>query len=128
MFMRKSISGIVIKEGRKLLLVRKKDIWILPGGKLEPEESNLDCLFREFKEELPDVKINEFYYYGSFKGKTPHKKDRLKTEAYFVNISGEAGKPSGEINDLEWVEDFSNYNISDITNKVIKSLRKKDYL
>ncbi len=125
--MRKAVSGLVRRAG-KVLLVRKNETWILPGGQLEKGESDIACLCREFKEELPSVKIEDITYYNSFIGRTPHKKDILKTEVYCVDISEGIGKPAGEINGAEWVGDFSNYNVSDITKKVIKSLKEKDYL
>ena len=56
--MRKAISGLVIRD-EKLLLVRKNETWILPGGKPEKKESEIECLCREFKEELPSVEIED---------------------------------------------------------------------
>ncbi|MCK4647599.1 NUDIX domain-containing protein [Candidatus Pacearchaeota archaeon] len=125
--MRKAVRGLAIRDG-KVLLVRKNETWILPGGKPEKRESDIECLCREFKEELPSVEIENISYYDSFAGRTPHKKDMLKAEVYFVDISEGIGKPSKEINCVKWVSDFPDYNISDITSKVIKSLREKDYL
>ncbi len=125
--MRKAICGLVLRDG-KVLLVRKKETWILPRGKPEPGESEIECLCREFKEELPSVEIEDISYYDSFVGETLHKKDMLKADVYFVEISEGIGKPAKEINDARWVGDFSNYNISDITNKIINSLKEKDYL
>ena len=125
--MRKAVSGLAIRDG-KILLVRKNKTWILPGGKPEKGESDIECLCREFREELPGTQIEDIKYYGSFIGETPHKKDTLEADVYFVDISEGVGKPSREINGVEWVDDFPYYNISDITSKVIKSLKENNYL
>jgi len=55
--MKQVIQGIVVEDGH-VLLVRKNDAWIFPGGKLEEGESHLACLAREFREELSGTKIN----------------------------------------------------------------------
>ena len=54
--MRTAIGAAIINEG-KLLIVRKKQSWILPGGKPEPGESDLDCLCREVGQELSGTKL-----------------------------------------------------------------------
>ena len=46
--MNKAIRLVVI-EDKKLLLVRKRDSWILPGGKPNEDEGGLECLLREIK-------------------------------------------------------------------------------
>lgn len=125
--MRKAVNLAVICEG-EILLVRKKDVWILPGGKPKKEESNLDCLVREFKEELSGTKIIINSYYKPFVGETPYKKDNLKAEVYFGKIKEKLGKPSSEIRDRRFVSDFEKYNLSDITEKIINSLIEDNYL
>ena len=60
--MRIAISAVII-ERDKLLLVKKRNSWILPGGKIEKNEGNLECLSREVSEELSGTKIcNEKFY------------------------------------------------------------------
>jgi len=47
-----SVKGVVIRDGRVVLLENERDEWELPGGKLEPEESPRACVVREISEEL----------------------------------------------------------------------------
>ena len=49
--MKKVIDLIFLKDNG-VLFVKKKDFWILPGGKLEYGEKDISCLERELKEEL----------------------------------------------------------------------------
>lgn len=54
----KVVVGALVREGRVLLVHRRRDkrarpdLWDLPGGLIEPGESELDALTRELHEEL----------------------------------------------------------------------------
>jgi 8-oxo-dGTP pyrophosphatase MutT (NUDIX family) len=47
-----SVKGVVIREGRVLLLRNERDEWELPGGKLELGEDPESCVAREITEEV----------------------------------------------------------------------------
>jgi 8-oxo-dGTP pyrophosphatase MutT (NUDIX family) len=47
-----SVKGVVIRDGKVVLLRNERDEWELPGGKLELSESPERCLAREIAEEL----------------------------------------------------------------------------
>jgi 8-oxo-dGTP pyrophosphatase MutT (NUDIX family) len=62
-----SVKGVVIRDGRVILLRNERDEWELPGGKLELSESPERCLAREMAEELrleiaPDRILNSWIY------------------------------------------------------------------
>jgi len=125
--MRIAINAVVIQKGN-ILLVKKRSTWILPGGKPEGEESDIQCLIREItKEEIPGTRLTNFKFYGEFTGKTPHRGDILLAKVYLAEIQGKI-KPDAEIVDVEWVKKPENYNLSEITEKIIKDLRNKGYL
>lgn len=125
--MKTAISAAVIQNG-KLLLVRKGETWILPGGKPNSKESDLECLSREFNEELSGTEIENIKYYNDFIGKTPHKGDILRVEVYFADVKGKVYPPRKEISEYEWVKDFAQYNLSEITSKVVDSFEQDGYL
>ena len=47
-----SVKGVIIRDGKVILLRNERDEWELPGGKLELSESPEQCLAREMSEEL----------------------------------------------------------------------------
>ncbi|MGL4336436.1 MAG: NUDIX hydrolase [Turicibacter sp.] len=54
--------AVIINEEKKVLLVKRRDypIWDLPGGRVDPGESVVDCAIREAKEETGvDIKVME---------------------------------------------------------------------
>jgi 8-oxo-dGTP pyrophosphatase MutT (NUDIX family) len=47
-----SIKGVLLIDGRVVLLKNERDEWELPGGKLDPGETPETCVVREIDEEL----------------------------------------------------------------------------
>jgi ADP-ribose pyrophosphatase YjhB (NUDIX family) len=60
--LRTAINAVIIEDG-KILLVRKRQTWILPGGKPGINESDLECLCREIREELSGTQLDNIRYY-----------------------------------------------------------------
>ena len=127
--MRKAINLLVLKN-KEILLVRKGKVWILPGGKPERDESDLECLCREVKEEVGVDSVVENFY-NSFTGKTPHKGDLLQAEVYFgwLKYDKQLFQREGDsIKEAKFVKQPLNYPLSEITRKIIGSLVKDGYL
>ena len=124
------IHGAVI-ERKKLLLVRKGEIYIFPGGKMEQDETEEQCLKREFREELRETEINVLDFYGDFDGLTPFSRRMIRSRVYFAEIAGELKGVSStdKINGYEFVsfDSLKNFTISDISRKVIAALHKDKY-
>ncbi|MFJ4651139.1 NUDIX domain-containing protein [Nocardia sp. NPDC088792] len=46
-----SVKGVVVRDGRVLLLKNERNEWELPGGRIEPHEPPEECVAREIAEE-----------------------------------------------------------------------------
>ena len=63
----------------------------------------------------------------ALEGITPHRKDVLLAKVYFADIEGKI-KSGAEIVEAKWVKDTEDYNLSNITRKVINHLKQGGYL
>ena len=127
--MRRAVSGAFIRK-EKILLVRKRNTWILPGGKPEQEDKNdMATLIREVKEELPNLEIKQesLFYFDVFQGITPHEEDTLLAKVFVGEASGGI-ETANEINDSGWFEKPKEKNLSDITGKIVRALEYDEYL
>lgn len=98
------IAGILLKD-KKFLMVRKYDEphFIMPGGRVEEEETEEETLKRELKEEL-NVELKSMKFFKTYE--TKHFRDKNKTvimETYFVEVEGTPEKTS-EINEVIWID------------------------
>jgi 8-oxo-dGTP diphosphatase len=98
-------AAVVIEHGR-LLLVRKRgtSAFMLPGGKLEPGESDRDCLLREIEEELGAAPRAELAHLGTFEADAANEPDcRIVARVYRASLMIEP-RTSGEIEELAWYD------------------------
>jgi ADP-ribose pyrophosphatase YjhB (NUDIX family) len=90
--MAKSSKLVAAKRGRVLLVRRKRDgLWMFPGGRKRPRESDKDCLRREIKEELPKLKVGRLRLWKEVKSKNS-RSGRKMNDAIFV-----AAKATGRL-------------------------------
>jgi 8-oxo-dGTP pyrophosphatase MutT (NUDIX family) len=120
------IALLVIRDGR-ILLCRKRhstSLLILPGGCREPGESALECLERELREELGDVKLASADRIGAYSDHAagdPTKTVRI--ELYLGELIGTPA-PHSEIAELIWfapADDWSQLAPS-LANKILPDL------
>ncbi len=98
-------GGIVVRSNPKPLIAivrrRRDDAWVLPKGKLKPNEKPIAAAKREATEETgSDVRVHEFLglisYLGGHGPKIAH--------FWRMQAVGEPlGKPTGDIKAVDWV-------------------------
>src|SRR5258708_38674490 len=68
----KSSKLVAAKRGRILLVRRRRDrLWMFPGGRRRGRETEKDCLRREIREELPELKLGRLKIWKEVKAKNP---------------------------------------------------------
>lgn len=128
------IGLLFIRNGR-LLLCRKKrgtQLLILPGGRLEPGESALECLAREVCEELGGATISAATFIGTYVDVAASDGGPSKTVAidlYAADLIGEA-QASSEIAELVWFSpgDDETLLAPSLRNKILPDLRLRRLL
>ena len=96
------IGAIIINDGKLLMLKGKghKELWT-PGGKIEKNENDEECLRRELKEEI-GVEIVNFKFYKEYIAKSFYHNYMLRNKIYIVSIKGKL-KPLNEIEKFYWL-------------------------
>jgi len=107
-------AGLVVNEQGRVMMSRDfgAKYWSFPGGGKDSEdESDFECLKREFKEEMDiELKEEDIRFYcetpefpaANDPGKT------VKSFFYFVDLHGQEPKPMAEVETIKWfsIEDF----------------------
>jgi 8-oxo-dGTP diphosphatase len=65
-------------------------LWMFPGGQKRARESEKDCLRREIKEELPNLKLGRLKLWKEVKAKNRHSGRKMNDAIFVVSkISGD---------------------------------------
>jgi 8-oxo-dGTP diphosphatase len=101
------IGALILRDGRVLLCRKRRDTsrLILPGGRIEPGESDVACLARELREELGDVTLARAERIGAYQDRAalddPSAVKTVRITLYRCEIAGEPA-PAAEIGELIW--------------------------
>lgn len=108
------IGGIILKD-KKLLVVQKRTKdnrpeYIIPGGKREGKETDIETLARELKEEI-QVDLKGVKPFGGFDDIAIFENIPIHIEVYIADIEGEP-KCDSEIKSLVWIDrNYKDYGI-----------------
>lgn len=125
------IALLYWKDG-KILSTRSKgkDAYYFPGGKREGNETDIETLKREIREELSvEIKEESVKYYGTFEAQAHGKAEGIlvRMTCYIAEWDGEIA-PSAEIQEIRWLS-YSDINIVSPVDKLIfEDLKSKNYL
>ncbi len=99
-------SALFMNDRNETLLVRKKGTthFIQPGGKIAPEETAVQALLREVKEELEyDIIEKQIEYIGEFSSTAIYEKNCRVTSKLFLIKGHFTPMPKREIEEARWV-------------------------
>jgi 8-oxo-dGTP diphosphatase len=97
--------GLAVLNGERLLVVRKRgdSLFILPGGKPEGTEGDLEALSREVKEEL-GCAVGSPSFAGVFSNRAAGVKDAAVVVRLYCGELHGIPTPQAEIEELAWVD------------------------
>jgi len=128
--------GLLVLRDDRLLLCRKShdtSKLILPGGRIEAGESDLECLAREVREELGDVSLEAVEYLGTYQDRAafddPSIVKTLRIALYRGRLRGQP-TPAAEIAELVWFgPDSDRRDLTPILlNRILPDLIARDLL
>lgn len=122
---KKVIASVIVKKGKILIAQRgKKDSlygkWEFPGGKMEENETETECLIRELHEELGiKAKIGPYICSSFFE----HNSQTIEMRAYFVYAYSGKVMPIEHL-EIRWInkEELICYDMPDPDKPIVEKL------
>ncbi len=117
------IVDIIVERKGKILLTKKGDFWILPGGEIEPGEDEMQCLERIVAVEINDQVSSVFRKLEKpIRGLSPVRGGDVEVSAYIGEISS---TKMSEVRDCNayWFsrESIPSIRLSNITKEVLNA-------
>ncbi len=125
------LAFIYLKDGRVLeTLSSGKDVWYIPGGKREDDESDIEALVREVKEELDvDLIVNTIVHYGTFETQAHGKPEgtMVRMTCYTADFNGVL-TPTSEIEKMDYFTYADKHRTSPVDHLIFDDLYSKGLL
>lgn len=84
------VVDIIVERKGMILLVKRGDFWILPGGEIEPGEDEMECLKEVVSREMNDSVACVFRKLEkTIKGPSPVRPGEVEVSVYVGDISSE---------------------------------------
>ena len=116
------VVDIIVERKGMILLIKRGDFWILPGGEIEPDADEMQCLEEVVSREMKDQVSTIFRKLEkTIKGPSPVRDDDVEVSVYVGDISS---KKMSDVKDCNahWFsrESMSAIRLSNITKDVLE--------
>jgi ADP-ribose pyrophosphatase YjhB (NUDIX family) len=99
--MAKASKLVAARRGKVLLVRRRADgLWMFPGGRKRPRETEKECLRREIKEELPKLKLGRLRLWKEVTAKNKRSGRRM-SDAIFIAKDAKGRLEIGDKKELD---------------------------
>lgn len=115
------VVDIIVERKGMILLIKRGDFWILPGGEIEEGEDELQCVAAVVAREMKDQVATIFRKLdNTVKGQSPVRQGEVEVAIYFGDISS---KKMSDVKDCNahWFsrESIRTLRLSNITKDVL---------
>lgn len=125
------VALLYVRDGKILSTLSKgKDKYYLPGGKRENDESDLETLVREVKEELSvEIVESTARFYGTFQAQAHGKEEGVlvKMTCYMAEFEGQP-KADSEIARVVWLTCRDMESVSPVDKLIFADLHERGLL
>ena len=116
------VVDIIVERRSKILLIKRGDFWILPGGEIEPGEDEMHCLDEVVSREIKDQVSTVFRKLEkTIKGSSPVRDGDVEVSIYVGDIGS---KKMSDVTDCNahWFsrESLPSIRLSNITKDVLE--------
>ncbi len=122
------LAFIYIKDRQVLVTLSKgKDVWYIPGGKREGDETDVQALTREIKEELSvDLLPETLRHFGVFEAPAHGKAEgtQVRMTCYMGDFTGQL-TPSSEIAKLDFFWYSQKDKTSEVDHQIFNALKER---
>ncbi|MFA6252133.1 MAG: NUDIX domain-containing protein [Candidatus Paceibacterota bacterium] len=124
--------GLIYIKDKKLLSVRSKnkDAYYVPGGKRKNNETDIQALAREIKEEISvDIIPESLKFINKFEAQAHGKEQDITViiTAYFGEFIGEI-EPDSEIEEIKWLSYEDIKNATPTMKLILNYLKERDLI
>ena len=122
------VVDIIVERKGMILLTKRGDFWILPGGEVEPGEDEMQCLNEVVAREMNDTVASVFRKLGkTIKGPSPVRPGDVEVSVYVGDVSSAKMSDIKDCN-AHWFsrESMRAIRLSNITKDVLEFYYSED--
>ena len=122
------VVDIIVERKGMILLTKRGDFWILPGGEIEPGEDEMQCLNEVVASEMNDTVASVFRKLGkTIKGPSPVRPGDVEVSVYVGDVSSAKMSDIKDCN-AHWFsrESIRAIRLSNITKDVLEYYYSED--
>ena len=122
------VVDIIVERKGMILLIKRGDFWILPGGEVEPGEDEMQCLNEVVASEMNDTVASVFRKLGkNIKGPSPVRPGDVEVSVYVGDVSSAKMSDIKDCN-AHWFsrESMRAIRLSNITKDVLEYYYSED--
>ena len=122
------VVDIIVERKGMILLTKRGDFWILPGGEVEPGEDEMQCLNEVVASEMNDTVASVFRKLGkTIKGPSPVRPGDVEVSVYVGDVSSAKMSDIKDCN-AHWFsrESIRAIRLSNITKDVLEYYYSED--